>query len=239
MNFKRYLIFDVWGDYAHFKKYYTTSSPLTFSLPPRTAVIGLIGAILGYSKEDYLEEMIKDQAKIAIRILNPVKKVRLSINLINTKDGYWIPVKRSSHEPRTQMIFEFLKDPKFRIYFSHTDSEIYNRLKELLESHKCVYTPYLGISELIANYQFVKETEFDEIVSNCNYVHSVISIDKDVKVEFESGKRYFKEKIPIEMLKGRIVTEYKEVLFEATGQSIKAYNRNFLKLKNGEIIDIL
>ncbi|MDI3478645.1 MAG: CRISPR-associated protein Cas5h, partial [Thermoanaerobacterium sp.] len=28
------LIFDIYGDFGHFKKYYTTSSPLTFSFPP-------------------------------------------------------------------------------------------------------------------------------------------------------------------------------------------------------------
>ena len=44
------LVFDIKGDYGHFKKYYTTSSPLTFSIPPRTTVSGMIGALIGRSR---------------------------------------------------------------------------------------------------------------------------------------------------------------------------------------------
>lgn len=45
------LVFDVWGDYAHFRRFYTTTSPLSFPIPPRTALCGLIGAIIGLEKE--------------------------------------------------------------------------------------------------------------------------------------------------------------------------------------------
>ena len=45
------IIFDIWGDYAHFKKPYTTTSPLTYSIPSRTALTGIIGAIMGIRKD--------------------------------------------------------------------------------------------------------------------------------------------------------------------------------------------
>ncbi|MEW6070945.1 MAG: CRISPR-associated protein Cas5, partial [Candidatus Thermoplasmatota archaeon] len=41
------LVFTIKGQFAHWRKWFTTTSPLTYSFPPRTAVIGLIGAILG------------------------------------------------------------------------------------------------------------------------------------------------------------------------------------------------
>ncbi|MFB3896899.1 MAG: CRISPR-associated protein Cas5, partial [bacterium] len=28
------LVFDIWGDLGHFRKFYTTTSPLSFSFPP-------------------------------------------------------------------------------------------------------------------------------------------------------------------------------------------------------------
>ena len=68
------LVFDIWGEYAHFRKYYTTTSPLSYSIPPRTAVTGFIGAILGLGKEKYLKHFTKKQAFIAVRLLNPVKR---------------------------------------------------------------------------------------------------------------------------------------------------------------------
>ncbi len=239
---EKFLIFDIWGDYAHFKKYYTTSSPLTFSIPPRTALIGLISAIIGLDKESYFNIMTKDKAKIAVRIINPIKKIRMTQNLINTKGGYWTLIKKPTHEPRTQIRFEYLKDPHFRIYFNHTDTEIYESLKSNLENHKSVYTPYLGISELIANFSFISETKISEILNGKEFVdiNTVIPLDKEIKVNLlQPGKKYFKERIPVEMKPGRVVTEYSEVIYESEGKPISAKVKDVIKLENGDVITIL
>ncbi|WP_231717005.1 CRISPR-associated protein Cas5 [Desulfosarcina ovata] len=49
----RVLAFKLWGDYGHFRKYYTTTSPLTFEFPPPTSVVGIVSAIIGLDKEQY------------------------------------------------------------------------------------------------------------------------------------------------------------------------------------------
>ncbi len=36
------LIFNLWGDLGHFKKPYTTTSPLSFAFPPRPTLAGII-----------------------------------------------------------------------------------------------------------------------------------------------------------------------------------------------------
>lgn len=235
----KFLIFDIWGDYAHFKKYYTTSSPLTFSIPPRTVLIGLISAIIGLDKEEYLQSMTKEKAEIAVRILNPIKKFRITQNLINTKDGYWIPVRRGRHEPRTQIRFEFLKEPKFRVYCSHNDAEIYSELKRNLRNHKTVYTPYLGISELIGDFAFVEESTIIEKLNGEGFTEICTAVPLDTITEpqlLRPGWKYFKERVPTEMLPGRIVTEYREVLYEIQGKPIKAKAKNALRLDNGDVI---
>ncbi len=236
---EKFLIFDVWGDYAHFKKFYTTSSPLSFSIPPRTAIIGLISAIIGKPKNEYLSVMTKEKAEIAIRIINPIKKVRITQNLIDTKGSYWRPFRRGNLTGRTQISFEFLKNPKFRIYFCHLDPEIYDLFKINLENHKSVYTPYLGISELLADFIFVSESIVSERSNGKEFIeiHSVIPLNKDTKFELlENGKKYFKERIPTEMFPGRIVTEYREVLYETEGKTIRAKSKGAIKLNNGDVI---
>ena len=84
---ERLLVFDVWGDYAHFRRFYTTTSPLTFPIPPRTAICGLIGAILGLEKtnNEYLKYFKLKDAFIGLRLLKPVKKTIISENFIHTK----------------------------------------------------------------------------------------------------------------------------------------------------------
>lgn len=70
---KKLLCFDIWADYAHFKKYYTTTSPLTFSIPPKTSIYGIIGAILGMGKNEYLYYFQPGMCQIGIQIMKPIK----------------------------------------------------------------------------------------------------------------------------------------------------------------------
>ncbi|HEC56530.1 MAG TPA: type I-B CRISPR-associated protein Cas5 [Candidatus Syntrophoarchaeum butanivorans] len=235
------IIFDVWGDYAHFRKIYTTSSPLSYSFPPRTTIAGLIGAIAGIDKEEYLGYFTKDRANIACRILSPIKKVRIGENLINTKDGYFIPVRKTGHQPRTQVRFEFIKDPKYRIYFSHSDEKLYEKVKNHLKNHQSVYTPSLGLSELICNFSYRGEFKV-----SLKSVDEFIPIDSVVpsryfreSPEFEVGKEYFSETVPLEMTEGRKVVDYGEVLFERNGREIMANVTNFWEVGDGEQIIFL
>ena len=47
------LVFDISGKFAHFRKYYTNSSSLTYLVPPRTSIYGLIAGILGLERDSY------------------------------------------------------------------------------------------------------------------------------------------------------------------------------------------
>ena len=87
------LVFDVWADYGHFRKYYTTSSPLTFSIPPPPTVAGMLGAIVGSPRDRYLVDFSMGQLLLGIGIPRPTRKTRMGIKLANTKAGYWQPVQ--------------------------------------------------------------------------------------------------------------------------------------------------
>jgi len=225
-DIKKVLVFDVWSDHAHFRRSYTTTSPLTFSVPPRTALCGLIGAILGLEKEnnEYLKHFKLENAKIGLRLLSPVKKVRIAENLIDTKTAKGVGMNLIKN--RTQISFEFLKDPKYRIYFWHSDSDLYNQLKENLSKHKTAYTPCLGLSENIANFEFVGELSVvlkqpcEELIR----VDCVIPTEKLLKngINFDNKGEYFSLMLPFELNQERIVTRYGDVLFERNGKSIES-----------------
>lgn len=220
------LIFDVWGDYAHFRRFYTTTSPLTFPVPPRTALCGLIGAIIGLEKEnnEYLKHFTLNKASIGLRLLNPVKKAMIAENLIHTKNAKGPGMNLITE--RTQIDFEFLKDPKYRIYFYHTDENIYHQLKENLVNHKSVYTPCLGLSENIANFAFVGEFKVNPVKNDEGYVKidSILPIERvalDQGIKFEHAGEYFSVWIPIEMNTERIVTKYGNLLFERNAKPVE------------------
>ncbi|MCY6485479.1 type I-B CRISPR-associated protein Cas5b [Clostridium aestuarii] len=230
------LVFDVWGDFAHYRKFYTTSSPLTFSFPPRTAVAGMIAAILGIDKNEYLKYFTKDKANIAIKLIKPVKKSRISYNLIDTKTAKMM----SKIQNRTQVTFDVLKDCGYRIYFTHKDENLYKKMKELLKNHKSYYTLCLGLSEYIANFKYIDELEVKEEHSkDYVYIDSVIPFNEDMLIEFEVDREYFKDTVPNEMNEDREVIEYKKVIYERNCKPIKCIINSFYNLKEGENIVFL
>lgn len=237
------LAFDIWGDFAHFRKFYTTSSPLSFSFPPPPTIAGILGAIYGANKfsNEYLKLFLGDDCFLSVQIVSNVMKLRLGINLVETKgSNLRRPFTDKNLAPRTQVRTEFLRSPKYRIYFFHKNEEVYNRILDLVSNHKTFFTVSLGLSELIANFEFCGEFEFENdhckegeyvevltpvISSNLNSVNEPII--------YEEGKKYFREKIPLKMEPDRLVTNYADVIFTPDGSSIKASLKVYQKIENG------
>lgn len=231
MEIEKALVFDLWGDYAHFRKIETTTSPLTYSFPTKTALSGLIAAILGLGRDCYYDLF---KTGFGLRILNPLRKIRINLNLINTADEPFYSLRKKN--PRAPTPFEFIKDPQYRIYCWLKDSERYKELKSRLEKHQSVYTPYLGISELIADFKFigefdVKAKEVKEEVE----IHSVIRRDK-ANVIVEEGKRYALENMPLSMDKDRKVLEYGDMIFETNAETLKVNHGLFYEIGEENVI---
>lgn len=234
------LVFDIWGDYGHFRKFYTTSSPLTFSFPPPSTIAGILGSIIGISKTEYLKIFSPDNCKIGIRIMSPIKKTRIGINLINTKDYHWRPIQTKYHEPRTQVRLELLKNPNYRIFVSHLNEKIFNSLERNTREHISIYSVSLGLSELLADFKYVGVYEAKEIKDAVQFINisTPILVSKliDSGIFIEQGKKYFKEKMPIQMKPDREVIVYDDVIYEPDGQTIKAQMKECYFLENGEYI---
>ncbi|MEM2142992.1 MAG: type I-B CRISPR-associated protein Cas5b, partial [Candidatus Thorarchaeota archaeon] len=138
--------FDVSSPLAQFRKGYSTTSTLTFSIAPPSAVRGLIGAILGMTSAEIPDRLA--EAKVGISVMSEVSKSRITANYINTKLG--ISPAHISGPARTQIRVEYVREPRYRIYFSVDDTEIMNRLREMLVAHKSHFTPDLGTACCIA-----------------------------------------------------------------------------------------
>jgi len=236
------LSFNIWGDFAHFRKFYTTSSSLTFSFPPPPTIYGILGAVLGVDRNEYLEILGCKQTKIGIQILKPVKKIRMGLNFINTKDNFWTLVISKHHEPRTQILTEFIKEPCYRIFVTHTDDNVLSSLAKNIKEHKTVYTISLGLSQLLCDFSFVdfcdaKEKQNEIFIDILTVVP--FSLINPNGIEVQSGKKYIKEKIPAEMKPGRIVTRYEDVLFDADGKPLKVNLKNYWELENGTKITFI
>ncbi len=236
------LVFDISGDYGHFSAYFSTSSPISFSAPPPSTTLGIIGAILGLPKEknQYLEKLIQAQVKIAIGLLKPVKKIRMGINLINTKGNYWVPYKSKNHQPRTQIQFEFLKDPCFRIWFTCQDDEIYQRFANMLREGRCYYSVSLGLSEMLATVIWVGEDDLEQIShpSETCILNSILPLSflKERGLDIQAGNMFLKERLPAAIDTHRIVQCYSEYIIEAHANPIHARTIYYWRGIHGNVV---
>lgn len=229
------VVFKLWGDYAHFKKFYTTTSPLTFEFPPPPTLFGIISAVIGLDKTEYLDHFQNPaDYNLAVRIVNPIKKVRWTENLIDTKQHFW-RIKN-----RTQIRTEFLKDPCYLIYFNHNDPLIYESLKTNLQKHQSVYSICLGLSELLANFKFVNETEIKPMSSpeeiNLISVLPESYLVDYMSISFEGNREIFKVNYPILMQSDRVVNRREDILFERNGKPIRCKLKQYWETEQGEKI---
>lgn len=75
------------GKFAHFRKYYGNNTALSYALPPRTTLTGILAALLGRERDSYYREMAASHLRIGIGIVHPVKKSFHRLNNLMIKGG--------------------------------------------------------------------------------------------------------------------------------------------------------
>ncbi|RKY40733.1 MAG: type I-B CRISPR-associated protein Cas5 [Candidatus Omnitrophota bacterium] len=229
---ERLLIFDIKGPVAHFRKFYTNSSSLSYSFPSRTTITGLIAGILGREKDKYYDEFSSDRCKIAVSIRTPVRKIMQTINYVRTKSLGELNLSAGHTQVPLEIVLPFESNElKYRIYFYHKDNT-FDELKEVLEKEKFVYPPYLGISEFIADVKFVDFIKGEQIFVSTN-LESSVEIVTVVNIEHiqkgslvfkeSSGEvlQYIKERMPLEFDSERKLKKGASFIYEKNQGRIK------------------
>lgn len=248
MKSLKILIFEISGEYGHFRKFNTTSSPLTYSVPTRTAIAGMLGAILGIEREigpdKYKEGIIPvnelfdlAKANIGIQVLNPIKKVNVGFNLLDTGKS---PASFFNITNRTQIEFELLKNPSYRIFFTHSDENLFKNLSKRVKEVRHHFTPYLGLSQFtsVIKWSVDEISKLERAKEEYTEIHSVVNLSKlnqENPIQFGNAA-YTTDTMPMEMQRNRIVTNYSEVILERSGKSILVRTENYWKTSFGNVL---
>ncbi len=155
------LSFDIEGKFAHFRKYYANNTAFTFSLPPRTTIMGIIAGAMGLEKDSYYEDFGSDNLKIGINILSLIKKSfhRLNFLMIKGDSDFRGRQKHiqtpfeviSGINPQTDLV-------KYRIYIAPTDKgvAVFEKIKPIFMNKKFHYNPTLGTANFLARITNIK-----------------------------------------------------------------------------------
>ena len=131
--------FDLEGDFAAFKDPSVTTNQTVTVIPSKSALIGLLGALLGVKRsnsfdclysEGYLD-LLKKTA-VGIQVRSQAAKCTFFTNHRSLKEAKTKPYKT-----------ELLVNPKYTVYVKSTD-EVNQALLERLKDNRFVFSPTLG-----------------------------------------------------------------------------------------------
>jgi CRISPR-associated protein Cas5h len=236
------VVYDVLGDFAHFRKPHTTSPAQSFGIPPRTTVAGMTAAILGLDRDSYYETFGRESSRIAISLEAPIRRLSLAINLVNT-EGSDAKTKGATpgkffRDNRQQNVFEYLCDPQYRLYVSLDDGSLLDDLMDLLREGKSVYAPSLGLSEHIAKTEFVGRFEIVEKTGEAR-VRSAVP-GENIPLIPEPDANYVSERVPGYMKAhnpgGRVSDGHVQFTYDRGGSDLHLRETDYAEVGDDAVI---
>jgi CRISPR-associated protein Cas5h len=236
---REFVIFDVASDMAHFRRQYAITTALTYPIPPRTALCGLVGAVLGLPKDESLSHFQDSEAVFGLQILNPLRTGHVSINLVDTKQNPTFRLKAVN--PRTTVRYEILRQPRYRVMFSHPT--LGPRLATSLRREESCYTPCLGLAWMIAWFgdrvQIVGAEEISHNKVDREFVSPVRSDDLQGEISWNLDGVYQRVRLPAVMQPSREVTRYEAYVIDTTGRPIRGSLKTYWRFVDGTCFSAL
>lgn len=148
--------FDISGKFAHFRRFYSNSTALSFTIPPRTTLMGIVAAFMGSDKEMYYEDLSSDNILLGVSVKTRLKKSFHRLNLLRvTSTSDFRGAKGRTQIPLEVVTSEDLRsnDLIYRVFIGCTKKgkTVFDHLKQKLLNEKNQYTITLGLANFTAN----------------------------------------------------------------------------------------
>jgi CRISPR-associated protein Cas5h len=231
------------GSLAHYRKFYTNASSLTYSIPPRTSLCGLVASILKMPRDSYYDALSSRNLGVAIAIA-PNPGFRRQFFTTNYVGNDKLVNDVSGHK---QCRLELLMpapgyELSWNIYlgFKEDSGTITHELKERIEKQNLGYDLYLGQRQFRANISLIDSYDVQRFksVPESEYVDSVIAKNQIVDLDLASYKINI-ERMPMEQAletKGkksyRRSVRFADLLIEATGNRLHGRFTDLVQIEN-------
>jgi CRISPR-associated protein Cas5h len=240
------LSFHLKGKMAHFRRYYSNSSALSYTIPPRTTIIGIVAGMLGYPRDSYYEAFSKDQCKVAVSVRAPIKKQIQKLNLLMVKSPNDLNGYQEFHsQTATELVLpQNIRNGfiDYQIWLAHRDPSVIDDLLSFTSGPGYVSK---GISVALGTAQHLGWVEGGQALEGeangegLADIHSVIPSRKLHKIDFSnpvSEYRLYKEDMPVEFDKERKLIDKGNMIINVHSSPVRAHVSDFVRLSNGEII---
>ena len=182
------LLLKINGSWGHFKKPETNNNPLTHDFITKTALMGLIGAVLGIERREMasLFPEFSEDLLYGVTLCSPVKKEPWGFTFRKA-------LKQNEKAPK-QM--ELLKTPSFLVAIAWESERSDQRLTSFglaVKNSEACFPPVLGLHNCPAELQFVTTGEFEK--HQGEFVTKGFITDKH-EVDLEKNFRLAIDRIP-------------------------------------------
>lgn len=235
---------------GHFRRFYSNSSALTYSIPPRTTICGLLAGILGMERDSYYDLFSIDNCDIAVALRSPIKKQIHKLNLLMVKSDNDL---NGSQEFHSQTPTEMILPANIRTDVLHYQIWVHHRQKAIMNTlHAVLGQGHYGYGSLFTPVSLglayhLGWLEYDGILSGKEYcseaaceLDSVVPVKMLKTICFDNvthkniGYRLIREELPMEFDKDRRLTPngMGDVIINLTSARIKAQVSRHVELTN-------
>lgn len=143
---------EIKGNWAQFRKAETNNNPLSHDFITKTALIGMIGAVLGIERNDMkpLFPLLSDGLIYSVQVNNEVIKQSWGFTLRSVSNPWDKAPKQ----------MEFIKNPNYTIILALKNSacqDYFRQFATLCKNGEACYTPVLGLHNCPAEIKFLAE----------------------------------------------------------------------------------
>jgi CRISPR-associated protein Cas5h len=135
------LSFRLNGQFSAFRDPSVTSNQTVYYIPSKSAVIGLLGAMIGIQRNNSLDQIYGNS------YINFFSKTQVGVRFESQPRKTTYYTNHRSFEKATMKPFktELVENPQYRIFvYLNNDSDQYKKLQTSIFENTFVYSPYLG-----------------------------------------------------------------------------------------------
>lgn len=172
------------GRFAHFLRAEASASALSYPVPPRTIILGIMGAVLGLSKDE--PQVVLEPANIAISGRLP--KTHWHRAKFRKDPPATLPYivrktqksdRNTAPEKATLIRQEWLFNPIYTVWVSIPEP-YHAKLESRLRERRWHFTPSLGLSEMIADIEYLGSHECSLLPEGTCDIQSVFQKESGV-----------------------------------------------------------
>jgi len=130
------LSFDLRGRFGHFKKFYSNVSSLSYEIPPRTVIAGMVASVLEIPRDDYYETLNPSKSKFSVSLRKPVRKWMACTNY-KKKDG-------GTTQTRLELLLPENNHLEYTFYCWIEDKNLFSKLANRIQNRQLGYGLYFG-----------------------------------------------------------------------------------------------